>query len=90
MTKPHIIYEESSCLFVKYDHPQAHEILEYKTDIIIKSTGKKPITIDLKFTGIFPYSTPMPPEEHTIKAETVIELNTKLTRWFKKFGYILK
>jgi len=29
----------------------------------------------------------MPPEEHTIKAPAILDLYSKLAKWFKKFGY---
>ena len=90
MAKAIILYTEDSYLFAKYDHPQAHEFLEYKSKIVIKDSGKKPITLKLKFCGTYPYATPMPPEKHEVKAETILELHLKVARWFKKFGYILK
>lgn len=31
----------------------------------------------------------MPPEEHTIKAPAILDLYSKLTKWFKKYGYII-
>ncbi|NQZ58768.1 MAG: hypothetical protein HRT88_15050 [Lentisphaeraceae bacterium] len=90
MAKTKIIYTEDSYLFAKYDHPQSHDLLEYKSNIEIKDSGKKPITMNLKFCGTYPYATPMPPEEHQVKAENILDLHLKISRWFKKFGYIIK
>jgi len=44
----------------------------------------------LKFDGIPPFVAPMPPEEYTIKAPAILDLYSKVVRWFKKYGYELK
>ena len=44
----------------------------------------------LKFDGIPPFAAPMPPEEHTIKAPAILDLYSKVQRWFKKYGYVYK
>ena len=64
--------------------------LEYKAKIIIKGTGKTPIEMTLIFDGIPPFAAPMPPEEHTINAPAILDLYSKVQRWFKKYGYVLK
>jgi hypothetical protein len=38
----------------------------------------------------FQIAAPMPPEEHTIKAPAILDLYSKVARWFKKYGYELK
>ena len=58
--------------------------------IQIKDMGKQPATMKLKFNGTYPYSAPMSPEEHTIKAINFIDLFVKLNRFFSKFGYEIK
>ena len=42
------------------------------------------------FDGIEPSFAPMPPNEHTFKAENIIDLFVKIKKWFKKYGYELK
>jgi hypothetical protein len=37
-----------------------------------------------------PYTAPMPLEVHVIKAAAIIDLYSKLTRWFKKSGYNIR
>jgi hypothetical protein len=44
----------------------------------------------LKFDGIPPFAAPMPPEEHTINAPAILDLYSKVQRWFMKYGYVLK
>ena len=58
--------------------------------IRIKGSGKNLIEMILKFDVIPPFDAPMPPEEHTIKAPAILDLYSKVQRWFKKYGYVLK
>jgi len=87
MTKIQINHEETGLIVAKYLDPRSEEYLDYKYTIQIKSSGKQPVLIKLKFSGTPPYAAPMPPEEHSIKALNIIELYAKLDRWFSKFGY---
>ncbi len=87
---PTIIYEENWILTIKYYHPKSDDYLDYKTIIRIKDSGKNPVEISLKFTGTRPYAAPMPPEEHVINAASIIDLYSKLTKWFKKYGYDIR
>ncbi len=89
MEKAKIIYEDRPTVYAKFDHPQSDDYIEYSSILQIKDSGKQPISIQLKFTGILPFSL-MPPEEHIIKASDVIELYVKLGRWLGKFGYKIR
>ena len=89
MAKSKIIYEERPTVYAKFDHSQSDDYIEYKSIIQIKDSGTQPITIQLEFTGIRPFS-PMPPDKHVIKAPNIIELYVKLERWFRKFGYKIR
>ncbi len=89
MEKASIIYEEVTTLIAKYYHPKSGDYLEYQSKIQIKERGKMPVVMTLNFTGILPFAAPMPPEEHMIKAPSILELYSKLQRWFKKYGYVL-
>lgn len=84
---PNIIYEETRVITVKFYHPKSDDYLNYIAIIRIMDSGKNPVEISLKFTGIRPYAAPMPPEEHVIKAPAIIDLYSKIMKWFKKFGY---
>ena len=87
MTKAKTVYEEESVLNAKYYHPKSLDYLNYRTKIVIKDSGKTPIRIDLIFDGILPFAAPMPPKEHTIRAKSILDLNLKIKRWLKKYGY---
>ena len=87
MNKSSIIYEEKRALTAKYCHPKSDDFLDYLSIIRIKSSDKNPVEVKLKFDGIPPYIAPMPPEEHTIKAPVILDLYSKLAKWFKKYGY---
>lgn len=90
MKKIPVIYEEEKILTAKYYRPKSDDYLDYRSIIRIKESGITPIEMFLKFDGIPPFAAPMPPEEHTIKASSLLDLYSKLTRWFKKYGYIMK
>jgi hypothetical protein len=87
---PTILYEENWIVTIKYYHPESDDYLDYKAMIRIKDSGKNPVEISLKFTGTLPCAAPMPPEEHVIKAASIIDLYSKLTKWFKKYGYDIR
>ncbi len=89
MKKAKIVYEEESVLIAKYYHPKSDDYLDYRTKIVIKDSGKTPIQMNLTFDGILPFAAPMPPKEHAIKAKSILELNLKIKRWLKKYGYEL-
>jgi len=89
MTKAGIKYEEESVLIAKYYHPKSDDYLDYRTKIVIKDSGKTPIQMNLTFDGIFPFAAPMPPNEHTIRANSILDLTVKINRWLKKYGYEL-
>ena len=90
MAKSNIIYKEQPEIYAKYCHPQSGDFLEYKSTVVIKDSGKQPITMKLTFVGMHPSFAPMPPEKHTIKAKDTFDLYLKLTRWFAKYGYEIK
>ena len=87
MTKATTIFEVTGEIGLKFIH--APEYLSYCTRITIKSNGKNPITLELKFNGIPPYAAPMPPENHKITSENISALFCKINRWAKKYGYTI-
>jgi len=89
MKKASIVYEEKRILTARYCHPKSEDYLDYISIIRIKDSGKNPVQMILKFDGILPYAAPMPPEEHTISAPAILDLYSKVNRWFKKHGYII-
>ncbi len=88
MKKSKIIYKEHGILTAKYCHPQSDDFLDYSSTIMIKDSGKNPVEMKIKFSGIYPFMG-TPPEEHTFKAPSILELYSKIRRWFKKNGYKL-
>jgi hypothetical protein len=90
MEKASIIYEETTVLTAKFYHPKSDDYLQYTANIQIKDSGKNPVELGLKFIGIPPYAAPMPPDEHTIKASSILDLCVKVIKWFKKYGYELR
>jgi hypothetical protein len=90
MKKESIIYEETRILTAKYYRPKSDDYLDYISKIRIKNSGKKPVEMILKFDGIPHFAASMPPEEHTIKAPAILDLCTKVIKWFKKYGCELK
>jgi hypothetical protein len=89
MKRSQIIYEEKSELIAKFSHPRAKEYLNYDARIRIKDSGKTPVEMILKFNGTLPFLAPMPPNEHSFKAASIVELYSKIGKWFRKHGYEL-
>ena len=87
MTKSKIIYEEKGELTAKYYHKYSDDWLHYKTNIRIKEQSTNPIEITLEFNGTPPFVAPMPPERHSIKASSILDLHMKVKKWLKKYGY---
>jgi hypothetical protein len=90
MKKTSIVYEETTVLTAKYYHPKSDDYLQYTAKIQIKDSGKNPVELGLNFIGIPPYAAPMPPDEHTIKASSILLLYVKVIKWFKGYGYELR
>ena len=88
MKNSEIIFEEKSEVGFKFI--QSPEYISYATKLTVKSSGKKPVTLVMKFNGIYPFAAPMPPEKYKISAENVMSLSSKLFKWAKKYGYILQ
>ena len=87
MTNSKMIYQEKGKLIVRFMHSKCKEYLEYDFTLSIMDSNKNPVELVLKFTGIYPDLAPMPPEENSFKAKTIIDLYSKLKRWFNKHGY---
>ena len=88
MKNSKIIFEEKSEVGFKFI--QSPECISYATKLTVKSSGKKPVTLEMEFNDIYPFAAPMPPEKHKISAEDVISLSSKLYKWAKKHGYTLQ
>ena len=85
MARAKVIFKSKDEIVARFKHAQ--EYVHYASTITIMDSGKNPISMKLKFNGIIPFIAPMPPEEHTISAPTVVELFRKLERWLRKYEY---
>ncbi|MCK5851331.1 MAG: hypothetical protein KAH23_10485 [Kiritimatiellae bacterium] len=85
MARVKIIYKSKDEVVACFKH--AKEYVHYASTITIRDGGKNPVSMKLKFDDIPPFLAPMPPEEHTLSAPTLVELFLKLERWLKKYGY---
>jgi hypothetical protein len=90
MKKSKILFTEKDMLVAKYCHPKSNDCLHYKSIITIKESGELPIEMEIIFCGTPPSIASMPPEKHTFKAATIIDLHAKYVKWFRKYGYIFK
>lgn len=82
-----VVYSGSYVLTVKYYQPKSDDYLDYSCEISVKDGGKTPVVMSIKFSGIYPFTAPMPPEEHVFRASSVVDLIGKVVRWFRKYGY---
>lgn len=85
-----VIYKEQRILTAKFHHPKSDDYLHYLSTISIKDSGKNPVHMVLEFDGILPFAAPMPPTKHEILAPAILDLYTKVARWFKQYGYEIK
>jgi hypothetical protein len=90
MKKPEVLYVENDTIVAEYYHPKSDDYLRYKSTITIKASGKMPVEMEIKFVGTYPFAAPMPPEQHTFKAPSIVDLHVKYAKWFRRYGYIFK
>jgi hypothetical protein len=87
-TKTTIKFQEYD--FINLRFQLAPEYLSYKTHLVVKNSGKKPVTLILKFDDMEPLAAPMPPKSHKIQAESISALFPKINKWALKYGYSLQ
>ena len=85
MARAKVIFKSKDDVVARFKNTP--EYVHYASTITILDSGKNPISLKLKFDDIPPFLAPMPPQEHTISAPTIVELFRKLERWLKKHGY---
>ncbi|MGH7451079.1 MAG: hypothetical protein ACRENG_07030, partial [bacterium] len=86
MMKPNIIYQSEEA--ISGFSPISKESIEYSATIIIKDSGKKPVSINMKFKPPHPYLFSMP-LEHKVEAESLTQAYAKIMKFLKKFGFEL-
>lgn len=87
MPKAKTIYTSRDEIVARHLDPRVKEYIHYASTVTLKDAGRNPVTITLKFAGFPPFAPPMPPDEHTITAPTVVELFRKVERWLRRHGY---
>jgi hypothetical protein len=65
--------------------PRANDWVEYSCVLKVKSGGKLPVSLDMKFVPPHPFSVNMP-LEHFIKAESISGLYWKVVKFLAKYG----
>ena len=65
--------------------PRAYDWVTYECILKIKSGGKMPVSLEMKFIPPHPYSVNMP-MEHSIKAESISALYGKVIKFLAKYG----
>jgi len=79
---------------------QSHEIIqarergfgewtEYAAVITIRDGGKNPVTIDMTFDSIPPFSIELP-KTHKIQAENLTQAYSKVVRFYNRHGFVFK
>lgn len=65
--------------------PRANDWVEYACVLKVKSGGKMPVSLDMKFIPPHPFSVNMP-LEHLIKAQSISDLYWKVVKFLVKYG----
>ena len=65
--------------------PKANDWVHYSSILKVKDGGKYPVSFDMSFVPPHPYAFNMP-EKHSIKAASIMDVYTKVFKYFKKFG----
>lgn len=65
--------------------PRANDWVEYTCVLKVKSGGKMPVSLDMKFVPPHPFSVNMP-SEHSIKAVSISDLYWKVVKFLAKYG----
>ncbi len=84
--KPNNIYQSEEAIYGF--SPRSKESIEYSATITIKDSGKKPVSINMKFRPPHPYLFNMP-LEHKVEAENLTQAYAKVAKFLKKFGFDL-
>ena len=85
--KPNIIYQSEEAIYGF--SPRSKESIEYSATITIKNSGKKPVSINMKFRPPHPYLFSMP-LEHKVEAENLTQAYAKVVKFLKRFGFELR
>ena len=65
--------------------PQNREWIEYTGILKVRTLGKKPVSLELKFVPPHPFVMNLP-EEHMIRADSITAVYVKLVRFLKRWG----
>jgi hypothetical protein len=65
--------------------PKANDWVTYKCSLKVKSGGKMPVSLEMKFVPPHPFTVNMP-MEHSIQAESISALYGKVVKFLSKYG----
>lgn len=65
--------------------PRAYDQVHYSAVLIVKDSGKNPVSLDMSFVPPHPFLFNMP-EKHFIKAQSISGAYAKVIKFFKQFG----
>jgi hypothetical protein len=65
--------------------PRTNDWVEYSCILKVKSGGKMPVSLEMKFVPPHPFSVNMP-LEHFIKAKSISDLYWKVVKFLGKYG----
>jgi hypothetical protein len=83
MPKYKVIFETKE--YIQGVVPQANDWIQYACTLKVKSGGKAPVSLDMKFVPPHPFSINMP-LEYSIKAESISCLYRKVVKFLEKYG----
>ena len=82
-----MIFESDEFIFGV--EPRTIDWVQYKSKLIVKDGGKKPVSLHMTFVPPHPFAVNMP-DEHSISAESITAAYAKVFRFFEKFGIQFK
>ena len=83
MPRYNVIYETKETITGVV--PRAYDWVTYECILKVKSGGKMPVSLEMKFIPPHPYSVNMP-MEHSIKAESISALYGMVVKYLAKYG----
>ena len=70
-------------------HPKAKDWVEYTGVLKVRDSGKKPVSLEMTFMPPHPFVFNMP-EKRSIRAKSITDAYTKVAKFFRSFGIVLR
>ena len=87
MARFNVIYQSQETIHAR--EKAFGEWIEYSAVVTIKDGGKNPVTIDMTFDSIPPFSIELP-KTHTIRAENLTQAYAKVVKFLNRNGFEFK